>query len=154
MHFGTIEHRRVTIKELRERKEIKREIDEYHRQVQCYSIMDKDKIMIDKSDIADVMYLSIYNESKKPIGMLKLTLSNDEKVGYLEISIPNPEWSWRYGTEAVHQFVKRCSKTSIEELILNEENAIVSRYKSERPELFSSNKKSNNNQVQYKYLKA
>lgn len=136
MQFDEIKHRRVTIKEAKNKEDLKREINEYNRQLQVYPIMENDKIAIEKYSVTDVMYLSIYSESNKMIGIIKLKLSNDEKVGSAEISIPNPEWCRRYGTEALHQFVKRCKETSIVMLTLEEENTIVSRYKSERPNVF------------------
>lgn len=131
MHFETIEHRRVTIKEL-EGEDRKRAVKEYLRQLQVYEIMDKDKIAIDKN-IADKL-LSIYSESNKFIGVILVRFIN-EKVGYLEISVPNPAWNMRYGTEALHQIVKRCKVMELKMLTLKESD-IVKRYKAERPEIF------------------
>lgn len=147
MHFETIEHRRVTIKQSMQRGERKSKIEEYLRQclVESYRVMEKDKISF-HNNIADELYLDIYNESDKFIGIVKITLSNDEKVGYLEISIPNPEWSLRYGTEALHQVIKRCKETSLTTLILNENNVIVTRYKAQRPNVVQKE----NNEVDFK----
>ncbi len=135
MHFGTTEHRRVTIKETKNKEDLKRELKEYNRQLQVYPIIENDKIEIERDSVVDVIYLSIYSESNKMIGIIKLKLSYGERVANAEISIPNPEWCRRYGTEALHQFVKRCKETSIIILTL-EENTIVCRYKNERPEVF------------------
>ena len=55
MHFETIEHRRVTIKQIVEDKERKRAIKEYLRQLEVYEVMEKDKIVIDKN-ITDDMF--------------------------------------------------------------------------------------------------
>lgn len=140
MHLKTIKHRRVTIKQSTKRGERKSRNEEYLRQclVESYGVMEKDKISFN-NNIADELYLDIYNESDKFIGIVKITLSNDEKVGYLEISIPNPVWSLRYGTEALHQVIKSCKETSLTRLILNEENAIVTRYKAQRPNIVPEN---------------
>lgn len=141
MQFSEIKHRRVTIKPLNNKQELKRALKEYNRQLQVYPL-NNNKIEIDKDDI----YLSIYSERNKWIGLIKLKLSHNEKVGNIEISIPNPEWCMRYGTEALHQFVKWC-KTSISILILEEENSIVQRYKNERPEIFFEGNRVNFNFV-------
>lgn len=135
MHFETIKHRRVTIKQLTTRQELREEINEYLRQLQSYPVMEEDKIAINRN-IADEIYLSIYSESNKFIGIIKLTASNDEKIAYLEISIPNSAWSMRYGTEALHQTIKRCKEMSEMRVTLNKENSIVLRYKEERPNIF------------------
>ncbi len=132
MHFETIEHRRVTIKQIVEDKERKRAIKEYLRQLEVYEVMEKDKIVIDKN-ITDDMFFVIYSEDNKFIGVI-LMKSINEKVGYLEISVPNPVWNMRYGTEALHQFVKRCKGMKI--LKLKEDSDIVLRYKIERPKIF------------------
>lgn len=95
MHFGTTEHRRVTIKETKNKEDLKRELKEYNRQLQVYPIIENDKIEIERDSVVDVIYLSIYSESNKMIGIIKLKLSYGERVANAEISIPNPEWCRR-----------------------------------------------------------
>ena len=129
MHFETIKHRRVTIKQMVEAEERKRAIKEYLRQLKIYEIMEKDKITIDEND----EFFVIYSEDNKFIGVI-LMKSINEKVGYISISIPNPAWNMRYGTEALHQFIKRCKGMKI--LTLKEDSDIVVRYKIERPKIF------------------
>ena len=83
MHFETIKHRRVTIKQMVEAEERKRAIKEYLRQLKIYEIMEKDKITIDEND----EFFVIYSEDNKFIGVI-LMKSINEKVGYISISIP------------------------------------------------------------------
>lgn len=131
MKFQTVEHRRLTIKEAD-----KRDLKEYKRQLNYCSMEEKDKIEI-AENLSDegTSYLAIFKEDKKMIGLIKVSEKSKISVE-VEISIPNEAWCLRYGTDAIHQFVKECKRERILFVKLKEENLIVKMYKMQRPEVF------------------
>lgn len=130
MQFKTLKTRRVTI-----RKMNKKDYEEYQTQLKIHNTVKDDKI----NKKINFEYLTILNEDKKMIGIIQVDDLGD-KQAYIEISVPNDAWNRRYGTEALHQFIKCCEERKIyKKLYLKAENTIVQKYKKERPNKFEEN---------------
>jgi len=125
MQFESFKGRRVIIE-----KASKAKIKDYKTQVKTHN-PGKDRINI----IGDekVSYLSIKNEDGKMIGLIQVS-EIDEKTAYIKICVPNQSWKERYGTEALHQFIKCCKERKLyNRMYFKKDNSIVEEYNRQRP---------------------
>lgn len=129
MHFEEFGGRRTLI-----RKAVKSDFKDYELHTGIHSMREYDKIDYDKiSELPNCQYLAIERENGKMIGIIKIDMS--EREMFVEISIPNDAWNMRYGTDALHQFIKCCQERKLCDVLrLKKENTIILRYKRERPE--------------------
>lgn len=129
MQFKTFESRRVTLK-----KASKKAKQEYKSQVILHDV-EQDKLNIFES--SDTGYLKIENEDGKMLGLIQIN-EIDSNTIHVKISIPNKCWQIKYGTEALHQFIKCCEERKLyKRIYLKKDNEIIQRYKKERPDMLS-----------------
>jgi len=125
--FKTFKSRRLEIS-----KASQLDIKNYKVQVQTHSPV-KDKINILKSETTS--YLSVKNEDSKLIGLIQVD-EIDEKAVHVKICVPNNSWNSRYGTEALHQFIKCCKERKLyKRVYFKTDNSIVKEYNKQRPEV-------------------
>lgn len=130
MQFKKFKARRVELK-----KANRKEIEEFNQQINTYKDV-KDANFISNNPTDD--FITIKEETGMQIGLIKVRQVNDESAS-IDISIPNEAWKYRYGTEAVHQFVKCCKQRELfKKLYMQENNSIIQAYRRERPELFKN----------------
>ena len=72
--------------------------------------------------------LAICTKDGKIIGKMEI-YSADAEVASLKIEIPNEIWSFKYGVEAIKQFVKICTENHYFKKIEMEDNVITERYR-------------------------
>lgn len=86
-------------------------------------------------------YVVIKDKSYNLIGIIKI--SRVKEYAYINICIPNEAFRIRYGTEALHKFIKQLDDCTTRKLYklrylyLAENNSIIETYKRERPEMFT-----------------
>lgn len=74
-----------------------------------------------------ISLLAIKTKEGKIIGMLEIF--DMQYSAYVTISIPNERMSYKYGEEAIDQFLKICKKKHFFESVeIEKDNAIVERY--------------------------
>ena len=124
--FKTFKARRVTI-----RKAEAEDLKDYKRQLVTHSPVE---------DILNVIkdtrtsYLAIENEDGKLLGLIQVD-EIDEKTANIKICIPNISWKERYGTEALHQFIKCCKERKLySRMYFKRDNSIVKKYNIKRPD--------------------
>lgn len=124
--FEIFKSRRVTIQKAKGE-----DYKIYKRQLITHSPV-QDRLNIIKDD--QIYYLSIKNEDGKMIGLIQVN-EIDEKTANVKICIPNISWRERYGTEALHQFIK-CSKQRklYNRIYFKKNNSIVEAYNKKRPD--------------------
>ena len=107
------------------------EIAEYKRQASCYHETRTDRI--------NVFINPDVHEEGKQIGLMRVDEIDSDTVQISGISIPNVSWKMKYGTEAVHQFLKQCKKEkTCKKLYLKTGITILDAYKRERPNYFKT----------------
>lgn len=87
----------------------------------------KQRIKDSQHKDSTISLLAIKTKEGKIIGMLEIF---DMKYSaYVTISIPNERMSYKYGEEAIDQFLKICKKKHFFESVeIEKDNAIVERY--------------------------
>lgn len=126
MQFETFRARRVTLK-----RASRKELEYYKEQAKSYGET-QDKLNILKD--SEIGYVKIENENGTMIGLIQVS-KIDDNTACIKISIPNKSWKEKYGTEALHQFIKCCKERKLyKRVYLKSKNTIVEKYKKERPE--------------------
>lgn len=73
--------------------------------------------------------LAIKSKDKNVVGKIEV-LSKGNGIAFLTISIPKEDWLYKYGIEAIDQFIKICKENEYFSTIeLDEDNWIVERYR-------------------------
>jgi predicted acetyltransferase len=126
-------NRRVTINRAN-----KKDLKSYKIQLVTHNTTQDEALNIFRSS-EDHQYLAIKDSSSKLIGIIQIDEESCSTTINVKISIPNESWRMKYGTEALHQFVKYCQENKLYSYIYFKTNEIVKEYKSERPEMFVKN---------------
>lgn len=124
MQFKTFTARRITLK-----RATNSELETYKQQVKTHNEQDRLNI------ISECDYLKVEKEDGRMIGLIQID-EIDETTASIKISIPNETWRERYGTEALHQFIKCCKERKLyKRVYFKTNNSIVEKYKRERPKI-------------------
>lgn len=129
MQFEPFGNRRITIC-----KANKSDLESYMTQLEVHHVSNGLDISEEGNNY---YYLKIEDISQRLIGIIRVNEINRNEAN-VDISIPNEAWNFRYGTEAVHQFVKCCKERKLYKKIKFEESVLSIRYKVERPEMFEN----------------
>jgi len=87
----------------------------------------KQRIKDSQHKDSTISLLAIKTKEGKIIGMLEIF--DMQYSAYVTISIPNERMSYKYGEEAIDQFLKICKKKHFFESVeIEKDNAIVERY--------------------------
>lgn len=130
MQFKELKSRMLTLREAN-----KHDIQVYGQQLRTYKISEGNSKFAFYTE--GVHYLAIEKENKKFIGFIRIDVI-DETAVKLDISIPNEVWCYKYGKEAIHQFVKYCMNNKIYKTIyFCSNNKTIQDYIKERSELFT-----------------
>lgn len=87
----------------------------------------KQRIKDSQHKDSTISLLAIKTKEGKVIGFLEVF--DMQHSAYVTISIPNERMSYRYGEEAIDQFLKICKKRHFFESVeIEKDNAIVERY--------------------------
>ena len=87
----------------------------------------KQRIKDSQHKDSTICLLAIKTKEGKIIGMLEIF--DMQYSAYVTISIPNERMSYKYGEEAIDQFLKICKKKHFFESVeIEKDNAIVERY--------------------------
>lgn len=79
--------------------------------------------------------LAIKSKEGKVVGKIEVFELIKDQRAFLTIEIPNENWIYRYGTEAIHEFIKICKEQLyFSELELEAKNKIVDSYLHSVPE--------------------
>jgi hypothetical protein len=125
-------NRRVTIEKAK-----KVDLASYKLQVVTHNIPQDETLNVFRSAV-NHQYLAIKDPSSRLIGIIQID-EIDSTAIYVKISIPNESWKMKYGTEAIHQFVKFCKEEKLYNRIYLKTSDLVDEYKKERPEMFVRN---------------
>ena len=87
----------------------------------------KERIKEARNPKSCISILAIKTKEGKVVG--KMEIFDMKSSAYLTINIPNENWSFKYGEEAIDQFVKICKKRQYFKIIeIEKSNPIVERY--------------------------
>lgn len=91
----------------------------------------KERIKKAKNPKSCISILAIKTKEGKVVG--KMEIFDMKSTAYLTINIPNESWSFKYGEEAIDQFVKICKKRQYFKIIeIEKNNPIIERYVTSR----------------------
>jgi predicted acetyltransferase len=125
-------NRRVTIK-----KANKKDLKSYKLQVVTHSTPQDETLNIFRSTV-NHQYLAIKDTTSRLIGIIQIDEIDSTAIN-VKVSIPNESRKMKYGTEAIHQFVKFCKEEKLYNRIYLKTSDLVDEYKKERPEMFVRN---------------